>query len=38
MTVSDWFNRMGHGQGITRHDGTLRRGADPRADGTALGY
>jgi gamma-glutamyltranspeptidase len=38
MAVSDWFNRMGHGQGITFHDGTMRGGADPRADGTALGF
>ena len=37
-TVSDWFNRMGHGHGITLHDGTMRGGADPRADGAALGY
>ncbi|HXJ81027.1 MAG TPA: gamma-glutamyltransferase [Candidatus Methylomirabilis sp.] len=38
MAVSDWFNRMGHGQGITLHEGTLRGGADPRADGTAIGF
>jgi gamma-glutamyltranspeptidase len=38
MAVSDWFNRMGHGQGITLHGGTLRGGADPRADGAAIGY
>jgi gamma-glutamyltranspeptidase len=36
--VSDWFARMGHGHGITRDDGTLRGGADPRGDGAALGY
>jgi len=38
MAVSDWFNRMGHGQGITLDGGTLRGGADPRADGAAIGY
>jgi gamma-glutamyltranspeptidase len=38
MAVSEWFNRMGHGQGITLHGGTLRGGADPRADGAAIGY
>jgi gamma-glutamyltranspeptidase len=36
--VSDWFARMGHGQAITLHDGTLRGGADPRGDGAAIGY
>jgi gamma-glutamyltranspeptidase len=36
--VSDWFARMGHAQGITVHDGTLRGGADPRGDGAAIGY
>jgi gamma-glutamyltranspeptidase len=29
---------MGHGHGITLDRGTLRGGADARADGTALGF
>jgi len=36
--VSDWFARVGHGQAVTLHDGTLRGGADPRGDGAAIGY
>jgi gamma-glutamyltranspeptidase/glutathione hydrolase len=36
--VSDWFTQMGHGHGITLDRGTLRGGADARADGTALGF
>ena len=36
--VSDWFTQMGHGHGITLDGGTLRGGADARADGAALGF
>jgi gamma-glutamyltranspeptidase/glutathione hydrolase len=36
--VADWFARMGHAQGITLRDGTLRGGADPRGDGAAVGF
>ena len=36
--VSDFFNLMGHAQGIVARDGTLMGGADPRGDGIALGY
>src|SRR6266545_1975586 len=38
VAVSDWFLRMGHAQGITIKDGTLRGGADPRGDGAAMGF
>jgi gamma-glutamyltranspeptidase len=36
--VSDWFTQMGHGHGVTLDRGTLRGGADGRADGAALGF
>lgn len=36
--VSDFYNQMGHAQGIVVRDGTLMGGADPRGDGIALGY
>jgi gamma-glutamyltranspeptidase/glutathione hydrolase len=36
--VSEFYDQMGHAQGIVVHDGTLMGGADPRGDGIALGY
>ncbi|MBI2553275.1 MAG: gamma-glutamyltransferase [Candidatus Rokubacteria bacterium] len=36
--VSDFYDQMGHAQGIVVRDGTLMGGADPRGDGIALGY
>ncbi|MBI4590872.1 MAG: gamma-glutamyltransferase [Candidatus Rokubacteria bacterium] len=38
QVVSDFFDQMGHAQGIVARDGTLMGGADPRGDGVALGY
>jgi gamma-glutamyltranspeptidase len=32
------FQKMGHAHGIVVRDGTLMGGADPRGDGTALGF
>jgi gamma-glutamyltranspeptidase/glutathione hydrolase len=34
----DFFMRTGHAHAITFRDGTLLGGADPRGDGTALGF
>jgi len=36
--VSDFYQQMGHAQGIVVRDGTFMGGADPRGDGAALGY
>ncbi len=36
--VSEFYDQMGHAQGIVVRDGTLMGGADPRGDGIALGY
>lgn len=36
--VSEFFHRVGHAHGVTREDGTLFGGADPRGDGAALGF
>ncbi|HZK05445.1 MAG TPA: gamma-glutamyltransferase [Actinomycetaceae bacterium] len=38
-TLGDWQEEFGHAQAIRIHpDGFLEGGADPRGDGTALGY
>ena len=34
----EFFTRAGHAHGIVLRDGTLMGGADPRGDGTALGF
>jgi gamma-glutamyltranspeptidase/glutathione hydrolase len=34
----EFFQKMGHAQGIVVRGGTLMGGADPRGDGAALGY
>ena len=36
--VGEFYDQMGHAQGIVIRDGTLMGGADPRGDGVALGY
>jgi gamma-glutamyltranspeptidase/glutathione hydrolase len=37
-SVSDFFHRVGHAQGIAIRNGALTGGADPRGDGAALGF
>jgi len=38
MEAPEFFTRAGHAHGIVLRDGTLMGGADPRGDGTALGF
>jgi gamma-glutamyltranspeptidase len=34
----DFFQKMGHGHGVVVGEAVLMGGADPRGDGTALGF
>jgi gamma-glutamyltranspeptidase/glutathione hydrolase len=36
--LNDFAHQAGHAHGITRREGTLTGGADPRGDGAALGF